>query len=114
MWLIQDRNDSSECPQRVDSVEKVNTSIAMLQHESIGNVEVVIRQLLRSIDNRNCADCKANLVHEIDVFASIGIGVWLCEECSVCHTLTLGRGITLVKKAIAIGTHCHSPTYSLA
>lgn len=76
----------------------------MLQHEAIGNVEVVIRQLLRSIDNRNCADCKANLVHEKDVFASIGIGVWLCEECSVCHTLTLGRGITLVKKAIAIGS----------
>ena len=98
----QERNRFGErCGLKSERGKRKDTVYGMSQLEDSGNVEVAIRQLLRSIDNRSCADCKANLVHEKDIYASLGNSVWLCEECSVCHTLTLGRSIALVKKAIA-------------
>jgi hypothetical protein len=55
-------------------------------------------QLIKSVQNRLCADCGAPVGEGENCFASLDFGVWICSFCADIHSSCLGRSNTSVKR----------------
>lgn len=58
--------------------------------------------LVKSIDNRLCADCSAPVGAGDNCFASLSFHVWLCLKCAHVHSSSLGGDDSKIKSLVPL------------